>query len=104
LPADFTIGSELHYNRYSSDGFSDNPKFYLWTTSVSKLFLNNKIELKLSVHDILNQNIGYNRYATTTAISEENFENLGQYFMLGINYKIGKGKKDTGMKIQIDEF
>ncbi len=104
LPAGITISSELHYNRYSSDGFSDNPKYYLWVARLSKLFLNNKIELTLSAHDILNQNIGYRRYGTATAISEENFQNLGQYFLLGLNYKIGKGKKDNGMKIQVSEF
>ena len=103
LPVGFTIGSELHYNRYSSDGFSNNPRYYLWTASVSKLFFDNKIELRLSAYDILNQNIGYRRFASATSISEESYQNLSQYYMISFNYKIGKGNKNDGIQIQIDE-
>lgn len=102
LPHGITIGSEIHYNKYSSDGFIDNPQYYLWSATLSKLFLDNKIELRLSAHDILNQNIGYRRYGSATSISEDRYDNLGQYFIVGINYKIGKGKRDDGISIQID--
>ena len=103
LPLDFTLGSELHYTQYSSTGFVEDPKFYLLTATLSKLLLADKLELQISAHDILNQNIGYRRFGTDTSISEQNFENLGQYFLLGLNYKIGKGKKEAGFQFQINE-
>ncbi len=104
LPKGFILGSELHYNRFSSDGFSENPAFYLWTGSISKLLFKNKVELTISAYDILNQNIGYRRYGTATSISEENFVNLEQYFLFSCNYKIGKGKKENDYEVQITEF
>jgi len=103
LPAGLTISTELHYNRYSSGGFIDPPQFYLWTASISKLLLNDKIEVKLSAHDILNQNIGYRRFGAATSISEERFDTLSQYFMASFFYKIGRGKKNNNISIEIAE-
>lgn len=95
-----TISTGFHYNRYSAEGFSENPEFILWNASISQLLFQNKLEIKLTAFDLLNQNIGYSRQGTATSISEQRYNNLGQFFMLGATYKIGNKTKKDGIIIE----
>ncbi|NNE27919.1 MAG: outer membrane beta-barrel protein [Saprospiraceae bacterium] len=98
----WTLTSELEYNQYSSDMFFDAPNFVMWRASLRKLLFDNKLEVRISAHDILNQNIGYRRSGDSQSIRQVEFTNLGQFFMIGLNYRIGKGRDNGGMRIEMD--
>ena len=98
----WTLASDIEYNQYSADMFFDAPNFYLWRASLRKLFFDNKLEVRISAHDILNQNIGYRRSGDSQSIRQVDFTNLGQFFMVGMNYRIGKGKDNDGVRIEMD--
>ncbi len=101
LPLGFTLTSKVNFNRFSSEGFNDQPNFILWNAAIKKLLLKDKLELRLEAFDILNQNIGYRRVPTATSIREESYNNLSQYFMFGLNYRIGNNKMDSGIQLDI---
>lgn len=102
LPYNFTFSNELSFMKYSNEGFENSPDFTFWHLSLSKLFFKEKLELSFSIYDVLNQNIGYERFGTPTAIMEKSFNNLGRYFMLGVKYKIGKSKSNDGIQIDFE--
>ena len=98
----WTLTSDIEYNQYSADLFFDAPNFYLWRASLRKLLFDNKLEVRVSAYDILNQNIGYRRSGDSQSIRQVSFSNLGQYFMFGLNYRIGKARDNGGMRIEMD--
>jgi len=102
LPKGWTISSDIEYSNFTGSVFENTPDFYLWQASISKLLFGDRLEMKLSAHDILNQNIGYRRTGDIQSIREVEFVNLGRFFMLGLKYKIGEAKTEGGMRIEID--
>jgi Outer membrane protein beta-barrel family/CarboxypepD_reg-like domain len=48
------------------------------------------LELKLSVNDLLNQNIGIRRNITSNFISENTFQNLRRFFLLSVIWNFNK--------------
>lgn len=102
LPKGWTIASELIYRRFSEASFSDNPSYVLWSSSISKFFLKDRLEIRLSANDLLNENIGYKRSSTSNSLSQSYSNSLGRYFMLGAHYRIGKTQDNGGIRIEID--
>lgn len=102
LSKTWTLRSEFTFRKYSNDGFADTPDYKLWSASISKLLLDNKLEVRASVFDILNQNIGYRRFGSANSLNQSFYNNLSQYFLVGLNYKIGRGKKEGGIQIEVD--
>ncbi len=99
----WTLSSQYNYTMFSSESFADSPKYNIWTVSLSKLFLNDRLEITLIAFDILQDNIAYNRSGGTNYIQQSYFNQLTSYYMLGINYKIGKTRNDKGgFNIEID--
>ncbi len=101
LPKAWVISTDFNYVQFSQESFSDDPSYALWSASVSKFFLENKLEVKLSAFDLLNQNIGFRRQGNTNSLRQESFNNLSRYLMLGVQYKIGKAKK-RGIQVDFD--
>lgn len=59
--------------------------------ALSKKFLKkDNLELKLSVFDILNQNIGFTRTTNSNVITEESYQNLRRFWMLSLQFNITK--------------
>jgi hypothetical protein len=55
----------------------------VWNAAVSrKIFKKDVAEIRLSVFDILNQNIGFNRNVSNTIISEEAYTTIRRYGLL----------------------
>ncbi len=102
LAKGWTFSSDIEYSNFTGSVFTDTPDFFLWRASVSKLLFNDRLEVRLSAHDILNQNIGYRRSGDIQSIREVEFVNLGRFFMVGLKYKIGEGKSDDGIRVEID--
>ena len=95
----WNIESDFAYTVYDGAAFSDVDPVGIWSGSISRFFLaGNRGRAKLSVFDLLNQNIGINRTAQLNFIQEERISSLGRYFMLSISYKLtkigGRAKKN----------
>ena len=84
----WTLDSRYDINLYGQGSFGASTTIQLWQASISKNFLDNKINTKLRVFDILNQNQGVSRTASETNISESVSNSIGQYFMLSCTYNI----------------
>jgi hypothetical protein len=93
LPHKFQLRSDMIYNyREQTDVFNTNNNVVRWNASASRKFLkNDQLELKLYVHDILNQNIGYNRSAQNGYIAENRYNTIRRYGMLSLTWLFAKG-------------
>jgi hypothetical protein len=91
LPKSFFIATNFNYsviNQYTS-GF--DARVPLWNTSISKQVLHfNRGELKLSVRDILDKNIGINRNANQNYIEDSRVNSLRRFFLLSFTYNLTK--------------
>jgi hypothetical protein len=92
LPLKFEFSTNANvYVRQKTDVFERNNNYTKWDASlVKKLFKNNNLQLKIAVNDILNENIGFERTATTNIITENRFLTLKRYWLVGVQYNISK--------------
>lgn len=81
--------------------FGQDVNTAIWNSYLStKLLRNQSLEIKLSVTDILNQKIGYNRTIGGNSKSENTFSYIPRYVLLGINWNLSGNfiKKTTPAK------
>ncbi|WP_286918026.1 outer membrane beta-barrel protein [Flavobacterium sp. UBA4197] len=101
-PKGLVIGNDFGYtyNSAISDGFKKD--FYLWNTSIGYNFFNDRMNFKVKVYDLLNQNQSTMRSITATNIRDEENVVLKRYAMFSLTYKIEKfaGKEKKGGKRQ----
>ena len=105
LPKQFFLATDFTYriNSQHADGF--NAKIPLWNASISKQMLRyNRGELKFSVKDMLNQNIGINRTSNQNYIEDTRVNNLRRFFLLSFTYNLTKtglsgGNRGGGMRV-----
>jgi hypothetical protein len=92
LPLKFEFNTHGNiYLRQKTDAFDRNNNYTKWDASLEKKLLkNNNLALRIAVNDILNQNIGFQRNATTNIITENRFLTLQRYWLVGIQYNISK--------------
>jgi hypothetical protein len=92
LPLKFEISSNANFNfRQKTDVFGRDVNSIKWDASLSKKFLKkDNLELKMSVNDILNQNIGFDRNVNSNIVTERSFTTLKRFFMLSVQYSINK--------------
>lgn len=102
LPKAWIIGSDINHVSYSNESFSSETSYTLWSITVSKFFLEERLEIRGSVFDLLNENIGFRRLGNENSLRQESYNNLGRYFSVGLHYKIGNGKKKGGIQVDID--
>jgi len=91
LPASFQLSTNFTYtlNNRRADGF--NTSIPLWNASFSRQFLRfNRGELKLSVNDILNRNIGISRSSNQNYIEDSRTKSLRRFFLLSFTYSLSK--------------
>jgi hypothetical protein len=99
LPASFFLNSSFTYiiNNQRADGF--NASVPLWNAAISKQFLRfNRGELKLSVFDLLNQNVGISRSTNQNYVEDSRITNLQRFFMLTFTYSLSKNGLNAGAK------
>ncbi|PSL45600.1 outer membrane receptor protein involved in Fe transport [Chitinophaga niastensis] len=105
LPANFYFSTSFTYtiNSQRANGF--NTKVPLCNASFSRQFLHfNRGELKLSVYDLLNENVGISRSTNQNYIEDSRVKNLQRFFLLSFTYSLSKnglsqGSPDGGLKI-----
>ncbi len=86
LPLKFEVGTSVDVMiRQNTPVFTTNNNVVRWNAYVSKKFLKkSQLELRASVFDILNQNIGYNRSAQASVITEDRYNTIKRYGMLSL--------------------
>ncbi len=93
----FAINTALDVNFYSEEQFGEATTVPVWKASVSKYLLKNqKLEIKLSVFDILNQNVGISRSNGLNFIENSEIISLGRYGLLSVIYAIRANNGQQG--------
>lgn len=92
LPWKLEIGTDFNwYIRERTVVFDKNNNVFRWNAYVSKKFLkNDELELRASVFDILNQNVGFSRYANSNQITENNYNTIRRYGMVTLTWNFTK--------------
>ncbi|SFF02476.1 Outer membrane receptor proteins, mostly Fe transport [Chitinophaga sp. CF118] len=91
LPAQFYFTTSFTYtiNSQRANGF--NTRVPLWNAAFSRQFLHfNRGELKLSVFDLLNENVGISRSSNQNYIEDSRIKNLQRFFLLSFTYSLSK--------------
>lgn len=101
LPWKVSVGTDVNwYVRERTQVFDRNNNVLRWNAFVSKKFLkNDQLELRASVFDILNQNLGFQRYAYNNTVSEQNYNTIRRYGMIMLTWNFTK----TAMGAQQDD-
>jgi len=86
----WTFSTTLNYRLYDESVFGVGDRnVAMLQASISKLAMNNRVELELIGFDILDQNKGVAYTTGTSFIQERRTESLGQYIMLKVMYRLG---------------
>ncbi|MCH7530649.1 MAG: TonB-dependent receptor [Gemmatimonadetes bacterium] len=88
--AGWTFSATLNYRLYDEDVFGAGDRnVAMLQASISKLAMDNRVELELVGFDILDQNKGVAYTTGTSFIQERRTESLGRYVMLKVMYRLG---------------
>jgi hypothetical protein len=89
----YKISTELDYNyRQQTVDFPQNFNTLIWNASLSRSFLKrDNFVASISCNDILNQNIGFRRDASSNYINENSYSILKRYFMVNLVWNFTKG-------------
>jgi hypothetical protein len=92
LPLKFEIGTTVDWSlRQKTEVFTKNNDVFLWNAYLSKKFLKkSQLELRLYVNDILGQNVGFNRYAQSNYIYENNYNTISRYGLISLTWNFSK--------------
>ncbi len=85
----WTLETSLDLRLFDQDVFGESQNVALWEASISRLFLNDRVEVQLTAFDLLNQHRGVSLNSSPSFIQEQRIESLGQYFMLRFVYHLG---------------
>lgn len=91
LPKNFFFSTDFSYtiNTRRAEGFNTN--IPIWNAGFSKQFMKyNRGEIKLSVADILNENVNISRSTGQNSIEDREVNTLRRFFLLSFTYSITK--------------
>ena len=75
--------SATFYLRQKTDVFTNTPNTTKWNAYLGKKFWkNNAGEIRVSIFDILDQNLGIQRNATSNFISENTYNTIRRYWLV----------------------
>ena len=98
-PKNIVFGNDLTYTYNSNLGAGFKKDFFLWNTSLGYSFLDKKLMFKVKVYDILNQNLGTQRYISPSSVIDWQNTVLKRYVMFSLSIKLdkfGTKKADNG--------
>ncbi|MDP3467093.1 MAG: TonB-dependent receptor [Daejeonella sp.] len=90
LPNKVKIQSHANY-RYQEkiQSFAEDFNRLIWNTTLTKSFMKEEsLKFSLTGNDLLNQNTGFNRMATSNMISQNSFTTIKRYFMFSLSYDL----------------
>ena len=91
LPKNFYLSTDFTYTISSKRSEGYNAKVPLWNASFSKLFLKyNRGEMKISVHDLLNENQAIVRTTNSNYIEDQSNRVLKRFYLLSFTYSLNK--------------
>ena len=92
LPEKFEVGTSVDVMiRERTDVFTTNNNVIKWNAYVSKKLLKkSQLEIRASLFDLLNQNIGYDRSAPNGIITENRYNTIRRYGMLNLIWNFTK--------------
>ncbi|MBI3720065.1 MAG: outer membrane beta-barrel protein [Sphingobacteriales bacterium] len=101
LPWNIGLNNELTYTTNTGRSAGYNRNVALWNVSITKgMFKYKRGTMKLSVYDLLNQNIGITRNANLNYIEDARYTVLNRFYMLGFTYSLSKAG-NTGPQVNI---
>jgi hypothetical protein len=86
-PKNWVFGNDFGYSYNSNISGGYKKDFYLWNTSLSYKFAEDKLTFKVKVYDLLNQNQSTSRNITPTAVVDSENTVLKRYAMFSLLYK-----------------
>lgn len=92
LPWKMEIETQLTWSiREQTAVFDRNNNVLLWNAHISKSFFeNDQLELRVSAFDILNQNLGFRRFANSNQITERNYNTIRRYGLVSLIWNFTK--------------
>ncbi len=92
LPKKFTVWMNAEYNfQPSTTSFNSNFEQLTLDASITKgFFKDEKLKLKVSANDILDQNKGFRRFASGNSITQTSYNNIGRYLMCSLIWDFNK--------------
>jgi hypothetical protein len=105
LPKGFSLNTELTNitNTGRAQGFNQNNT--IWNASIAKSLLKAKRgELKFSVNDILNENVGISRNVNQGFVEDVRVTTLKRYFLVGFTYNLNRPAGNGGMRAVMRTF
>ncbi len=92
LPWNIELESDVESElRQKTAAFPDNVNITIWNAELSRKFMKDKsLKIGLVAHDILNQNIGFDRTINSNFISEQRYDRLSRYFLLTVSWSFNK--------------
>jgi hypothetical protein len=96
LPFKFQVHTDGDYNfRQKTVVFPTNNNVFLLNAWVGRKFMKSEaLLLKVSGNDILNQNVGFSRYANSNIITQNTYTTIKRFFLLSLVWNFTK----TGVK------
>lgn len=90
LPNKVKIQTSANYKyQEKTQSFAENFNRLIWNTTLTKSFMKEEsLKLSLTGNDLLNQNTGFNRMATSNMISQNSFTTIKRYFMFSLSYDL----------------
>ena len=85
----WTFGTSLDYRLFDQEVFGPAQNVALLGATVSRLVMDDRVEIQLVGFDLLNQNQGVNITSTASFIQEERIATLSQYVMVRFVYRLG---------------
>jgi len=96
----WSITSNFDITTYSDENIGGGNSVPLWQASVQKDFLkNDRGQLKFSVFDLLDENVGINRSTNVNYVQEQVNQSLGRYYMIAFTYKLSDHQAGGFMKM-----
>ncbi|UKT63688.1 outer membrane beta-barrel family protein [Pedobacter mucosus] len=98
LPKKFEISTDAEYQyNGKTQVLTESFERLIWNASFSKKFFKSEgLKTSLTVNDILNQNVGFDRSATNTTIRQSSYTTIQRYFMFSVAWdfsRMGGGVK-----------
>jgi len=92
----WTLSSKYDYRFFSGEFFAESQRFHLWNISVNKSFNQGKLEVSLTINDVLDQTRGVERSGGLNSLYDLRYNTRSRYINLGIRVKIGR-KREKGL-------